>query len=330
MNRPQEVELTFEPLTLWRNNVKLFPTFCCLFAIVLTSVGCSSLKSDGNGWNPLKPNSTPKNGQATAQPVSMAVVWKDSVYEQPGVPSIKGFGGRFFIYDGRNNPVEVDGELIVYGYDESNPIHSDGSHTGADKKFVFPRETLQRHFSQSDLGPSYSVWIPWEQVGGVRKSITLIPVFKTTEGNVLRCGHSLVVLPGRTPKTEPANISGIDSNDSPNLVAQASFQQIPANKRNNHISQVSANTDITTSPTGLRTTTFSVPQSLAQKLTAKQTLPKPALPMPPSQNEFPRPEASAEPNDKLPIDSGSSNKIKSPATKTTRPTPKVFGMPGSF
>ena len=323
--------------------MKLNPTLCFLAAALTASVGCSSLKPSGNSWNPLTPFSESTDAQSNVEPVSMAVVWKDSVYEQPSVPSIKGFGGRFFIYDAKNNPIKTDGELIVYGYDESNPIHANGSHTGADKKFVFPSEKFQRHYSDSDLGPSYSVWIPWEETGGVRKSITLIPVFKTTSGNVLRCGHSMILLPGRKPEPENnnvaanvsgnantnvgviANASGNKNTNSENVVAQASFQQVPANQQNNRLVQVSANTDIQPHASGMRTTTFNVTPSLAKRLTKTPNLPKL-----PSKSGFPHPNKPVKTDDKQPDTSTPSGEIESPSVNSIHPAPRVFGMPGSF
>jgi hypothetical protein len=325
MNKPQEVDQTSATPTSWSNRMKLFSAIGCLCLIFTTGTGCSSLSSTGNHWNPLKPLSAPQESQTPVEPASMAVVWKDSVYEQPGVPSVKGFGGRFFIYDAQNNPIKSDGELIVYGYDESNPIHSDGSHTGADKKFVFPSDKFQHHFSDSDLGASYSVWIPWEKVGGPRKSITLIPIFKTNSGNVLRCGQSLVVLPGRTPQTANASTNGSQITNTPNLVAQASFQQPIAEQSNGHISQVSANTDILGKKSGIRTTTFSLPPSLGKKMSAN-----PAPFKAPTENSFPRPNQSAEPNGTAVTPSVASNEANDSAADLPQPAPRIFGMPGSF
>jgi len=253
--------------------VKHLRTLCCFVGVFVVSAGCTSINSNGKGLglSKFKPDSA--SNPVTSEPASMAVVWKDSVYEQPGAPSVKGFGGRLFIYDARNNPVKADGELVVYGYDESNPIHAEGAHTGADKKFVFPSDKFQRHFSDSNLGASYSVWIPWEKVGGIRKSITLIPVFKTANGNVLRCGQSLMVLPGRKPESQNASINGKSVPNTPNLVAQASFQQ-PVN-RTSQVSATSGVTDIQANDSNIRTTTFNLTPSLANKLTAPPTLPKP-------------------------------------------------------
>lgn len=325
MNKPQEAELTSEPLTLWSNNMKLSLPLCCLAAVITVSAGCKTLKPDGNSWNPLSAVSGSKEAQTDAEPASMAVVWKDSVYELPGKPSVKGFGGRFFIYDAHNNPIKAEGELVVYGYDESNPIHADGSNTGADKKFVFPSEKFQRHFSDSNLGASYSVWIPWEEVGGSRKSITLIPILKTASGKVLRCGHSLVVLPGRKPVSETANINGSKITNTPNLVAQASFQQVPAKLTNNGVTQASATTEITPPGGVMRTTTFNVPPALGKKLAAAQSLPTPT-----AKNAFPRPNEPAPSTHTGPrLPKPSAETAAAPATSPNA-TPKVFGMPGSF
>ena len=307
--------------------MKIFSMISCLCVILTVSAGCSSLKTDGSVWNPLKPRSDRKVNSVTAKPVRMAVVWKDSVYEQPGAASIKGFGGRFFIYDAQSNPIQTDGELVVYGYDESNPLHADGSHAGADKKFVFPSETFQRHFSDSDLGASYSVWIPWEKVGGIRKSITLIPIFKTTSGNVLECGQSMIVLPGRKPEMEAKNINGTEIPNTPNLVAQASFQQ-SSTQHNHHASHISATTDIKRSPSAMRTTTLDVPSSLAKRLNAIQKSQK--LPTLPSQTKFPHPNRPAETNNIRPNTPSPLTETDNSPNKAVQPRPKVFGMPGSF
>ena len=130
----------------------------------------------------------------------MAAIWKDSVFEKPGSASVRGFGARIFFYDVDNQAVKADGELLVYGFDDSNELKADNSK--ADRKYVFQADKFQSHFSETDLGPSYSVWIPWEKVGGFRKTITLIPVFKTADGRVLKSGQSMNVLPGRNPVTK--------------------------------------------------------------------------------------------------------------------------------
>ena len=61
---------------------------------------------------------------------------------------------------------------------------------------MFPREQFARHESQSKLGPSYSVWIPWDEVGGAQKHISLIARFEPHEGPLVVGEHIRHLLPG--------------------------------------------------------------------------------------------------------------------------------------
>ena len=79
----------------------------------------------------------------------------------------------------------------------------------ANRKFVFERDKFQTHFSESELGPSYSVWVPWDKAGGDLKTISLIPIFKSGNGTIVKGGQSVNVLPGKTPsETETAENEG--------------------------------------------------------------------------------------------------------------------------
>ena len=46
-------------------------------------------------------------------------MWSDAVYTQPGLPPTRGFGGRLYFYDAHDQPVKVEGQLVVYAYDDS-------------------------------------------------------------------------------------------------------------------------------------------------------------------------------------------------------------------
>jgi hypothetical protein len=305
--------------------MKSYLTISCLAALILTSLGCAGIKSNIKGWSPIAAMAGGKEKQFESDPVSMAVIWKDSVYEKPGVPSVKGFGGRVFLYDSNNDPIKADGELIVYGYDESNPAHMDQNHAGADKKFVFPRENFQQHYSRSDLGASYSVWIPWEKMGSVRKSITLIPVFKTSSGGVLRCGQSINVLPGKKPDAKSMAGDQHDHAESGNVIAQASFQKNIERTQPNRLSNDPHSTNIKATKPRLRTTTLNLPPSLAKKLAAQ-----PTKPLAKSDETFPRPNKPGEttPTVEPAKDSPETSKPVSRSSNATKA--RIFGVPGSF
>ncbi|MEL7499635.1 MAG: hypothetical protein AAFN77_18675 [Planctomycetota bacterium] len=147
-------------------------------------------------WNPIAALRTKreKTGKEMGEPITMAAIWKDTTYTEPGKPQKRGFGGRIFFYDAESNSVPAEGELVIYGFDGES-----GDSNRPDKKFIFKADKFQEHFSESALGGSYSVWIPWDDVGGFRKSVTLIPIFKTEDDRVIQTGQSINVLPGDEP-----------------------------------------------------------------------------------------------------------------------------------
>ena len=167
---------------------------------VIASVGCSAVSpGDGKltksldvrramGW---------KSDQPEPQvPTRLVSTWTDTVLHRPGEKSQRGFGGRV-IFFGRESedPVCVEGQLVVYAYDEAN---SDPRTAQPSRRYIFPPEQFARHYSESSLGPSYSVWLPWDEVGGPRKNISLIARFEPTEGPRIIGEQTRHLLPGAT------------------------------------------------------------------------------------------------------------------------------------
>lgn len=175
----------------------------CLMATIAMLSGCNTVSNSmrisekNSQWNPvsaLVEKRKSKSDDEELQPETMAAIWKDSTLRVPGEPEMKGFGGRIFFYDASNNAVPAEGELVVYGFDGEST-----EDTRPNKKFVFKQSQFQEHFSESPLGGSYSVWIPWEKIGGFRKSVTLIPIFKTADNRLIKTGQSINILPGKKP-----------------------------------------------------------------------------------------------------------------------------------
>jgi hypothetical protein len=131
-------------------------------------------------------------------PQRLAVIWSPDVMTMPGKPAARGFGGRIYFYNEKSVPVPVKGELIVYGYEEITAGNEEKK-SAPDKKFKFEKEQFAERFSKTDLGASYSVWIPWDDAGGPIKRITLIPIFKMEDGNLVHGDAAELTLPGKTP-----------------------------------------------------------------------------------------------------------------------------------
>ncbi len=139
-----------------------------------------------------------KEPEPYPNPAKMAVTWTPDVILRTGSTPTRGFGGRVFFYDEKTRPVPVEGELAVQA------IRTVEGQEPELKRYAFTPEQFTRHYSQSDLGASYSIWIPWDAAGGEETRITLVPTFKTKEGNILQGTSSIVALPGKTQRSDAA------------------------------------------------------------------------------------------------------------------------------
>ncbi len=158
-------------------------------ALTAALAGCASMN-----LNTSVPWAKKEKPQET-RPQRMVAIWTDTVLHTAGKPSTRGFGGRLYFYDDKSKAVPVDGSLVVYAFDDSRG----GVTRQPDKKFVFKAEDFVRHADETQLGQSYSVWLPWDALGGERTQVTLIPLFTSTTGDVLAGQQSKHVLQGREP-----------------------------------------------------------------------------------------------------------------------------------
>ncbi|MCD0462820.1 hypothetical protein [Roseiconus lacunae] len=125
-------------------------------------------------------------------PSKVAATWTSDVLVQAGRTPTRGFGGRLFFFDEKSKSVPVEGTLTVHGFE----IGATGKDS-AIRPFKFTPEQFTTHFSQSDFGASYSVWIPWDAAGGMEKRVSLVATFQTKEGKIVQGAPTTIVLPGK-------------------------------------------------------------------------------------------------------------------------------------
>jgi len=168
--------------------MRLASTLLWVGSILLSPmVGCAPL-------NVPKAITWPGQANKPQTPLRTTAFWTDSVLNQGGLPGVSGFGARVLFYGTDDEtPIMVDGSLTVYGYDDT-----DGhEHSTPARKFVFPAEYLEKHYSKSDLGHSYSIWIPWQDASGPQRQISLILRFESRKGGAIVISEmSRHVLPG--------------------------------------------------------------------------------------------------------------------------------------
>lgn len=157
-------------------------------------------------------------------PEKVVAIWTDTVLYQPDQPAQRGFGGRMMFYKGGDSKsVKVEGTLIVYAFDEEGRDKLDfqsradlpqgptappekrkkGAKMGSslnsrpDRKYVFTPEQFAKHYSKSNLGHSYSIWIPWDEAGGPQRELSLIVRFiPEKEGTAIIGEQTTHILPG--------------------------------------------------------------------------------------------------------------------------------------
>lgn len=136
-------------------------------------------------------------------PQRVVCSWTDTVLHQAGKTPQRGFGGRLIFYgEDAEKPILVEGQLVVYAFDETNRDPMDNKPT---RRYVFPAEQVARRMSKTSLGPSYSFWLPWDEVGGPQTEVSLISRFEPKKGALIMSEQTRHLLPGATT---PAAIAG--------------------------------------------------------------------------------------------------------------------------
>jgi hypothetical protein len=235
-------------------------TALALAYVLIATSGCQAVMPTGPAnWLGNKPQV--KESAYTA-PTRMAIIWSPAVLNQAGKTPTRGFGGRVFFYDTANRPVPVEGQLVVYAYDDTRG--GQGS-KAADRKYAFTPDQFATHFTPSDLGASYSIWIPWDAAGGPQTHVSLVPIFTSTKGTLVMGEASPNVLPGHntpanTPQIERYSVSPQITHQNAagqpdHAVQQASFQQ-------------SAAQPDSSAGAGPKTLSIRLPGTMADRLTA--------------------------------------------------------------
>ena len=153
------------------------------------------------------PSLTGKTGEFRT-PLKIVAFWTDTVRTSPGQPAMRGFGGRLMFYENRDGkPVKVAGSLAIYAFDEAN---RDPENPKPDRKFVFPAEQFDKHYSKSELGHSYSFWIPWDPVGGETRQVSLICRFTPVQGGAVVSDQVKQLLPGAEPSEQKAAVQAAE------------------------------------------------------------------------------------------------------------------------
>lgn len=186
-------------------------SFCyaLLLTLLASFTGCATFNwKQPSTWIGRGDDSPPK----PQTPNRMVAVWKDTVLHTQGKTPVRGFGGRLMFYNEKDaDPITVEGTLVVYAFDEAG---RDPADSRPDRKYVFPAPQFETHYSKSKLGHSYSVWLPWDEIGGEKKRISLIARFQPNLGPLVVSESTDQLLPGVGDENLQRPTTTIDSSQS--------------------------------------------------------------------------------------------------------------------
>ena len=135
-----------------------------------------------------------KPEDASKAPSKIISIWKQGVLTSPAGP-IRGFAGRIYFHGRDDLPCKIDGELTIYAFNDRGKAPY--KETEAFRKFIFRRQDLPSQHSISEVGHSYSVWLPFDKIGGPDLPLALMPIFRDAKtGKIVQGKQSVCMLRG--------------------------------------------------------------------------------------------------------------------------------------
>ncbi|MEX2187784.1 MAG: hypothetical protein WD875_13350 [Pirellulales bacterium] len=207
-----------------------------------------------------------KKEEPLEEPRRIVAIWNENVlHHTDGRPATRGFGGRLLFY-GLNpeTPIKTDGKLIVYTYDETEaaqrgePASATGKPT---RKYEFAADKFAAHYGDSTVGHSYNFWVPWDNVAGEKRIVTLSPVLIFAGGKTIHCEPQRCMLEGRTPQIQNVDVQRYDN--TPNVQRMVDGAVRAANYEESAYRGAPSNDP---RQRAMETTTISIPTSLAMRV----------------------------------------------------------------
>lgn len=192
-----------------------------------TATGCAGKASKSkwsySNWDVKKAVGMKPEKPEPELPERMVATWTDTTLSTAGQSAKRGFGGKLMFFKrGSDDPVRVEGNLVVYAFDETDrPDHE----THPTRRYIFPMDEFIRHESDSTLGPTYSFWLPWDEVGGQQRHISLIAKFEPKDGAVVIGEQTRHLLPGLTldPNADKPQVAKIVQTENGEQVRLATY-----------------------------------------------------------------------------------------------------------
>ena len=238
-----------------------------------TATGCAGKSGKSkwsySNWDVKKAVGMTPEKPEPELPERMVATWTDTTLSTAGQSAKRGFGGKLMFFKrGSEDPVRVEGNLVVYAFDETDrPDHE----THPTRRYIFPMDEFVRHESDSTLGPAYSFWLPWDEVGGQQRHISLIAKFEPKDGAVVIGEQTRHLLPGLTldPNADKPQVAKIVQTENGEQIRLATYSgqaaaAVPAGAGEHSVVAPAKQREMSTA-------TIPLPKRLGEATTQEQT-----------------------------------------------------------
>ncbi len=228
------------------------------------SSGCAGMPKSWSQKMPWGEKPSQISESKYQAPVKIVALWSPAMYNAAGKKPTRGFGGRLYFYNAKNEAIPVQGQLVVYCYDDSNKSQD---HKQADRRLAFTPEQFSSHFSPTELGASYSVWVPWDAIGNPQANISLVPIFTAATGQIVVGEQSVALLPGPETPLQEKNVE--------EKVFNAAI------KREGEVTRVGYDEELPGGPPSgqsrINTLSITMPENLAKRVASSRNQEEPRL-----------------------------------------------------
>ena len=94
-------------------NLSLVAVVALLFGSLSTCPALGEEWSVGKSWNKLWNPDTKEKKKVFQTPTRVVALWSPAIYSTPGKPAMRGFGGRIYFYNNKDEPIPIEGQLVV-------------------------------------------------------------------------------------------------------------------------------------------------------------------------------------------------------------------------
>lgn len=183
----------------------------CLFAVASLMVGCTTFHYP---FEKRIPKAT-----AADPAVQVLCLWQQADGRDPEGYPCKGFSGQvLFLSNKSGTPVQVDGDVRIYLFDDHG---TEEEQTKPVRQFDFDSGSWNVHLSETTLGPTYSVFVPYTRRGVKDANCALRVRLKPKKGPVVFSDLSNMPLNGNRKPVRGEEAKPITDEENDQIAAEA-------------------------------------------------------------------------------------------------------------